>query len=184
MGGPGPGMPLAPRLWMAPLRGRRRHHTGWGGRRTADTSKAACALPPAFPSNQWVHLGVCSVAETSLSALHPDYSIPVEEPAPGPILQARPHPAHSPRRPAHLLLGRGRGCARWGRPHPVPPGPGAGGGQGDAGGEGALRSGVFPGCSTTKVKGPRCAEIRDPQRSSRVMTMCESPRLGGLDSWV
>lgn len=63
---------------------------------------------------------MCGVAETSFSAPHPDYSIPVEEPAPGPILQAGPHLHTHPGAPPTPFLGRGLGCGEAGAATPGP----------------------------------------------------------------
>lgn len=48
---------LIPKAAKGPLRRKRRHHAGWGGRRAANSSKPAGLPPPRAPSNQWVHQG-------------------------------------------------------------------------------------------------------------------------------
>lgn len=135
---------------------------------------------------------MCSVAETSFSAPHPDYSIPVEEPAPGPILRAGPHLHTHLGAPPTLFLGRGWGFGEEEAATPVPPDGGRGedctagdpySGQRlrrDTGG-GPEKPGLH---QITKEEGHRCTESGDSRRSSRVMTMWESPRLGSLEPWL
>ena len=159
----GEGCP-GPQGYGGPLwEGNKTSHGVLGGQLTSP--RQPVPRPQAFPSNQWVHLGVCGVAETSLGAPHPD--CPMEEPAPGPILQAPPPPRTATRAPRPPAPGAAPG--RGGGGHTSsPPGEGTAGDPNSASwsgpetqelGGGVLRSWVLTSGPITKEGGRGGGEV-------------------------